>query len=73
MVNKKIKFYVPQLTDSEEVWGAFVRWLFDMEADAIFEKVNSDPRLKNIKAPEEIREGLWRQIQKCENKKESVN
>lgn len=69
MVNKNMKVYVPQLTDSDEVWGKFIRWLFDGEADAILEKVNSNSRLKNIKASEEIRERLWRQIRECENKK----
>lgn len=69
MSDKIINWYVPKLTDSDEPWKKSVQHLFEEEAKTILERVNSNPLLKNVKAPDVIKENLWKQIRKHERKK----
>lgn len=69
MNNKNVTWYVPQLTDSDKVWKCFFVRTFEEEAKAILEQVNSNPLLRNVKAPDDIRDKLWIEIRKYEQKK----
>lgn len=46
----------------KELWWRIDAWF-------IMRKVNSDPRLKDVKAPEIIRERLFKQIEEYERNK----
>lgn len=72
MSDKSKGGYVPKLTDSDELWKQFITRLLDEEAKAILRQVNSNPLLKNVKAPDVIKENLWKQIRKHERKKSFI-
>ncbi|MBP3462735.1 MAG: hypothetical protein J6J72_03965, partial [Tyzzerella sp.] len=50
-------------------WKEIIEAEMEREAERIMEEVNSDPSLKDVKAPADLRDALFQQIQEYEKQK----
>lgn len=71
MLKKNTEYIYPPSTDSDEEWKKYITQLFDAELETILYQVNSNPLLKDVKIPKQLKENLWKQINDYEKSKKS--
>ena len=53
-------------------WKELIEAEMEREAERIMEEVNADPALKDVKAPADLRDALFKQIQEYEKQKNNT-